>query len=106
MKQRIILIASTLFLFLGCSNTDADIAELPERSIEVKITDTEIITLDGKELHVSFFENVIETLSNSYDLTVDITVQPDAMTGVVIDVTHLVYKYKPSLAYQTSLEER
>lgn len=105
MTLRIILIATTLLLFLGCSKIDTDIAELPERTIEVEITNTEIITLDGKELHVSFFENVFKSLSNSYDLTVDINVQPDAMTGVVMDVTHLVYKYKPSLAYHTSHEE-
>lgn len=105
MSQLIILIASTLFLLLGCSKTDADITELQERTIKVEITNTEIIMLDGKELHVSFFENVFETLTESYDLTVDIKVQRDAMTGVVMDVTHLVYKYKPSLAYQTSLED-
>ncbi len=105
MTQRAILIVSTLLLLFGCSKAEADLTELPELTIEVEISNTEIITLDGKELHVSFFENVFETLSNSYDLIVDIEVQPDAMTGVVIDVTHLIYKYKPSLAYQTSLKE-
>ncbi len=106
MTQRAILIVSTLFLLLGCSKTDADLTELPELTIDLEISNTEIIKLDGKELHISFFENVFETLSNSYDLTVDIKVQPDAMTGVVMDVTHLVYKYKPSLAYRTSLKEK
>lgn len=105
MTQRAILIVFTFFLLFGCSKTDPDLTELPELTIEVEISNSEIITLDGKELHVSFFENVFETLSNSYDLTVDIKVQPDAMTGVVMDVSHLVYKYKPSLVHQTSLKE-
>lgn len=78
---------------------------MPERTIDIEINDTEVIILDGKELHVSFFENVIETLSKSYDLTVNINAQPDAMTGIVMDVTHMAYKYKPDLVYQSSFNE-
>jgi len=64
-------------------------------TIELEISNSEIIRLDGKELHVSYFFNVFETLSKSYDLRVDTEIQPDAMTGAVMDVTRLFYKYKP-----------
>lgn len=106
MTQRILLFACTILLFLGCSKAETEVSELPERTIEIEITNNELITLDGKELHVSFFENVFETLTDSYDLTVDINVQSDALTGVVFDVTHLVYRYKPSLAHRASFDEQ
>ncbi|MEX1212577.1 MAG: hypothetical protein WEA36_07015 [Balneolaceae bacterium] len=94
----------SLLMLLGCSNVQKDVTNLPERTIEVVVSDSEVITLDGKELHVSFFEQMLEELNNSYDLTVDIDIQPDAITGVVFDVSHTVHRQNLMLATTTNLD--
>lgn len=95
----------SLLLILGCSNDQSDVTDLPEKTIEVVVSDSDVIKIDGKELHVSYFEEILEGLSNSYDLTVDIDIQPDATTGVVFDVTHTVHRQNPMLASQTSMDK-
>lgn len=102
---RNILLFSVMILFmLGCSKSGMEIAEKSERIITIEVADSEVIKLDGREIHVSFLETQMASLAEDFELITDVQVDSMAVVGVVHDVQKAVRHYSSRyVAHQRSI---
>lgn len=81
-----------LSLLLGCESTPAE-ADSPVKNITIELTDSEIIIINGEEIHVTDLEDKLEKLSKNHELHFLVKAQPEMKTGPVFTVNSLVHKY-------------
>ena len=92
-----------LFIFIasGCNRggqgfTDTD---KPENQITVEITDSSVILLNGKEIHISYFETQIEEMASGSELKADVTIHPDADIEVIRSMQQVLRRYSSDIVY-------
>lgn len=104
-KVLLILTAfSFTFLFSYCSKFETNQSEKKDRKITLEIAHSEVIKLNGKEIHLSFLENQIAFMAKNFNLTIKVEIQPNALTGVVHDVQKAVSSYE-LLVYSSIIRE-
>lgn len=86
MSKQILLIFM-LLLLASCGKTEeTTVAEKPERVVVIEVDSSDVVRLDGKEIHISFLENQMAAMAEDYSLAVDTQVKTDAIVGSVTDV--------------------
>ena len=89
----LITLFSLLVLLTGCDVLKEDHSEHPQKSITIEVSDSEVVQLNGKDLHLSFLEDQISAWSEEYQLITEIDVRPDAGMGVVHEVQSVIHPY-------------
>lgn len=87
MTRNHIFFFAVIVLLAGCTKSEIEVAEKPERVITIEIDESEVVKLDGKEIHISFLENQMAALAEDFEVVTEIKVNSGATTGVVTDVT-------------------
>ncbi len=59
----------------------------------IEVSDSEVVHIDGKEIHLSFLEDQISAWSEEYELITKINIKPDAKMGILHDVQSLIHPY-------------
>lgn len=96
MLKILVLIPSLLF-FTSCLQPEGDLAEKPDRTITIEIIDSDVVKLDGNEIHISFLEDQVALLAEKVDLSVQLHIEPNAMAGVVYDVQQATKQLYPKV---------
>lgn len=84
-------------LLVGC--TQSDIVEKPKRTITIEIANSEVVLLDGKEIHVSLLKEQVANLAQSYQLTSELKIAADAKLGIINDVQQAVLQHSPRISH-------
>lgn len=100
MIKNIIILAASLILLAGCAESETEIADKPLKKIQIEIGKSEVVKLNGKEIHVAFLENQIDKLAEDFELTSNVSIGEEALTGTVQDVTKAIQTHNPQMAYQ------
>ena len=89
----LIPLSSLLILLTGCDLPKEDHSENPQKNITIEVSDSEVVRIDGKEVHLSFLEDQISAWSEEYQLITEIDVRPDAGMGGVHEVQSVIHPY-------------
>ena len=90
-----------LLLTLGCSRGGEGFSDKPEKDITVEITGSSVILLDGKEIHISYFETQIEEMATESELKADVTIHPDADIEVIRAMQQVLRRYSSNIVYDS-----
>jgi biopolymer transport protein ExbD len=99
-----ILILLLTFLAAGCSRGDQGFTNKPEKQITVEITGSSVILLDGKEIHITYFETQIEEMASESELKADVTIHPDADIEVIRAMQKVLRRYSSDIVYDSESE--
>jgi biopolymer transport protein ExbD len=58
--------------------------------LEIKINESEILLLNGKEVHISLLENQLKEMSKSNRINIKLIVASNATMGIVYDVQKIL----------------
>jgi len=100
MRYALLLLFFT-FVASGCNRGGQGFTNKPEKQITVEITGTNVIILDGKEIHVSFFETQIEEMASGSELKADVTIHPDADIEVIRSMQQVLRRYSSNIVYDS-----
>ena len=92
-----------LFIFInsGCNRGGQGFTDKPEKQITVEITGSSVILLDGKEIHVTYFETQIEEMASDSELKADVTIHPDADIEVIRSMQQVLRRYSSDIVYDS-----
>ena len=88
----------SLLVIMGCNQPQTAKADKPERTIHIDVSDSPVVMLDGKEIHVALLEDHIARLGESYELSAELSIAADATLGVVNDVQQAVHQESRKIA--------
>mgnify|MGYP006291866455 CR=1 FL=1 len=100
MRHALLLLIFT-FVAFGCNRAGQGFTDKPEKQITVEITATSVILLDGKEIHVSYFETQIEEMASESGLKADVTIHPDADIEVIRTMQQVLRRYSSDIEYDS-----
>lgn len=101
MIKNIIILAASLILLASCTESKTEIAEKPLKTIQIEVGKSEVVKLNGKEIHVAFLENQIDKLAEDFELiSTNVSIGEEALTGTVQDVAKAIQTHNPQMAYQ------
>ena len=98
MKYAVLLLFSFI-IASGCSRGGEGFSDKPETEITVEITGSSVILLNGKEIHVSYFETQIEEMASESELRADVTIHPDADIEVIRSMQQVLRRYSSDIEY-------
>jgi biopolymer transport protein ExbD len=98
MKKLSILILG-ISLFTACSSSETKFSDKPNKDILVEISDSEVVKLNGKDIHISFLDNQIANMAADFELTSEVRVHQNAPFHVVQDAQASLRRYSSGIAY-------
>lgn len=101
-----LLILFFTFIASGCNRGGQGVTNKPEKQITVEITGSSVILLDGKEIHVTYFETQIEDMASASELKADVTIHPDADIEVIRAMQQVLRRYSSDIVYDSDNSER
>ena len=100
MKYAVLLLFSFI-IASGCNRGGEGYSDKPELQITVEITGSSVILLDGKEIHISYFETQIEEMASESELKADVTIHPDADIEVIRAMQQVLRRYSSDIVYDS-----
>ena len=96
---------TTLILLLfsitaACSSYESQFGDKPKKDVLVEIFDSEVVKLNGKEIHITFLDNQISNMASDFRLTSEVRVHQDAPFHVVRDAQTSLRQYSSGIAYK------
>ena len=105
MRYALLLLLFTL-VSSGCNRGGQGFTNKPEKQITVEITETSVILLDGKEIHVTYFETQIEEMASESELKADVTIHPNADIEVIRSMQQVLRRYSSDIVYDSESIDR
>lgn len=105
MKYTLIILLFTL-IAAGCNRGGQGFMNKQQKEITVEITGTSVILLDGKEIHIRFFETQIEEMASESDLKADVTIHPDADIEVIRTTQQVLRRFSSDIVYDSESTAR
>lgn len=96
-----LLLLLLAFIASGCNRGGQGFTNKPEKQITVEITGSSVILLDGKEIHVTYFETQIEEMASESELKADVTIHPDADIEVIRSMQQVLRRYSSDIVYDS-----
>jgi biopolymer transport protein ExbD len=78
----------TLF---ACTNDKSVQLEKSSYNVEIELSDSRIVKLNGKEIHVDLLQDQLELLTSRYNIDVVLKVDSNAPFGVVHDIQRIMH---------------
>jgi biopolymer transport protein ExbD len=77
-------------VLFACSNEQPVQIEKAHYNVEIELSDSRVIKLNGKEIHVDLLPDQLETLTTKYTIHVVLKVAPNAPFGIVHDIQRIM----------------
>lgn len=103
---------STLSFFLiltvlsACSSSGSRFSDKPERTVTIEIFSSDVIKLDGKDIHISFFENQIEKMAVDSELKADVKIHSNANVDAIRTTQQILRKFSSDIVYDSDSAAR
>ncbi|PWN07896.1 hypothetical protein DDZ15_02485 [Rhodohalobacter mucosus] len=94
------------FVAFGCNRAGQGFTNKPGKQITVELTGSNVILLDGKEIHVSYFETQIEEMAAESELKADVTIHPDADIEVIRAMQQVLRRHSSDIVYDSENSDR
>lgn len=82
-----IILCTVMF---ACSKEQPIQMEKSHYNLEIELTDSRVIKLNGKEIHLDLLRDQLESLTSKYIIDVVLKVEPDTPFGIVHDIQRMM----------------
>jgi biopolymer transport protein ExbD len=86
MTRIIIFIAAISLGIFACSPEPNSNTDKLSKSITLEVTDSQILLLDKKEVHIDFLNSVLSDIKNDFDITANLRISPQTPMEIVYNV--------------------
>lgn len=105
MKYTLLILLFTI-LAAACGRGGQGFTNKPEKQITVEVPGSEVILLDGKEIHISYLETQIEKMASGSELKADVTIHQDADVEVIRITQQVLRRFSSDIVYDSESTAR
>ena len=97
--MRLSIFILAVSILAACSSSQSKFTDKPEKEVLIEVFNSDVVKLNGKDIHISFLENQIANMAAEFELTSEVRVHQNAPFHVVQDAQASLRRYSSGIAY-------
>ncbi|MCC5925650.1 MAG: hypothetical protein JJU41_03735 [Bacteroidetes bacterium] len=86
MTRLIIFLAVIALGTFACNSAPAANDSKSTKAITIEVTDTQVLLLDAKEVHIDYLNAVLSAINEEFDISAELSISPQAPMELVFNV--------------------